>query len=124
MLKEVIPKCLKRCNKELQQLGHTLFCHEQFMKFVNLKTLSVTTVWWWLRLMGFKYREYKKCYYLGGHEKLENGGDLLAFIKRQFEYEHRMCRCVQVAEEEVIELKNLDEGPLTNNLSVAYKDEK
>jgi hypothetical protein len=68
LLEVVIPFCHEQCNEELTMLGNPSFNLEQFMKFVNLKTLTVVTTWRWLRLLGFTYCENKKCYYTDGHE--------------------------------------------------------
>jgi hypothetical protein len=35
----------------------------------GLKTISVSTVFWWMKCLGFKYAVGKKGYYFNGHEK-------------------------------------------------------
>jgi hypothetical protein len=53
LLEVIIPFCEDQCNHELTLLGIPPLNNEQFMEFINLKTLTVVTTWRWLRLLGF-----------------------------------------------------------------------
>jgi hypothetical protein len=72
LLTIVIPYCQTVCNKELEKHGLKALEPAQFMKFVRLKTLDVTTARRWLKQLGFTYSKNEKCYYINGHEKAEN----------------------------------------------------
>jgi hypothetical protein len=86
------------------------------MKFVNLKTLDVSTAWCWLHLLGFSYCENKKCYYTDGHERVDNVRYRLEFIKRYFIFEYRTYRWIQLCKEDVIRLELLEKYPLKTSL--------
>jgi hypothetical protein len=72
LLTIVIPYCQSICNKELEEHGLKALEPAEFMKFVVLKMLDVTTAWQWLKQLGFTYSKNEKCYYTDGHEKAEN----------------------------------------------------
>jgi hypothetical protein len=72
LLTIVIPYCQTVCNKELKEHGLKVLKRAEFMKFVRLKTLDVTTAWPWLKQLGFTYSKSKLCYYTNRHEKAEN----------------------------------------------------
>jgi hypothetical protein len=123
LLEVVIPFCEHQCNIELTRLGVAPFNNEQFMKFVNLKSLTVVTTWRWLRLLGFSYCENKKCYYTDGHERADNVRYRIQFIKKYFEYEFRTYRWIQISDEDAIRLESLKKNPLRKGLGLSYSDE-
>jgi hypothetical protein len=45
LLEVIIPFCEEQCNDELTLLGIPPLHNEQFMSFINLKTLTVVTTW-------------------------------------------------------------------------------
>ncbi len=124
LLEVVIPFCKEQCNDEFDLLGIPLFTTEQFMKFVNLKTLTVVTTWRWLRLLGFRYCENKKCYYTDGHERADNVRYRIQFIKKYFEYEFRTYRWLQLSDEDASRLESLEKNPLKKGLGLLYSDEE
>jgi hypothetical protein len=95
------------------------------MKFVNLKTLDVSTAWCWLRLLGFLSCENKKCYYTHGHEQAHNVRYRLKFIKRYFIFDYCTYQWIQLCEEDVIQLELLEKDPLKKGLGKSsYMDDE
>ena len=43
-----------------------------FLKLFHLKSISDSTIWRWMRKLGFQYSERKKNYYCDKHEESEN----------------------------------------------------
>eukprot|EP00978_Attheya_sp_CCMP212_P025185 scaffold80600_cov68-Attheya_sp.AAC.3 len=80
LFETIIPFCHVRCNMELEAFGVNQMDEAVFMKFVGLKTLCVTTIWRWICLLGFIYRQQQQCYYTDGHEKELNVRAQLTFI--------------------------------------------
>eukprot|EP00978_Attheya_sp_CCMP212_P032127 scaffold123909_cov56-Attheya_sp.AAC.1 len=117
LLEKVIPKCCERCNNELRAMGVQHMDEADFMKFVGLKTLCASTAWRWIRLLGFTYRERRKCYYTDGHEKAENVRARINFIVQYFGLEIRTYRFVQLTEEAALDLEQLEKNPLEQGLA-------
>jgi hypothetical protein len=117
LLEIIIPFCQERCNSELHAFGVPAMGHNEFMKFVGLKTLCAATAWRWLRLLGFEYKIRRKCYYTDGHEKEENVRYRLDFIAKYFNFELRTYRWVQLKEEDAIALEELDKKPHAKDLA-------
>jgi hypothetical protein len=44
---------------------------EEFLRSVQLTTLSPPTIWRWLKICGFNFMSRRKHYYVDGHEKPE-----------------------------------------------------
>ncbi len=110
------------CNIELQNMGLPELNLQQFMLLVGLKKVDVTTVWRWLRLLGFTYSTTTKSYYIDGHEKEENVRYRNEFIKRYFRLEFRTYRWVQLTEEEGQSLESLEKKPIPKGLGFNYID--
>ena len=77
-----------------------------FLNDHGLKSMSLTTTWRWMRLLGFQYDTRKKSFYVDGHER----GDVVAtrstFCKRYLtEFEPFCQRWVQLS---VTEAKSID----------------
>ncbi|KAI2505686.1 hypothetical protein MHU86_8745 [Fragilaria crotonensis] len=82
---------------------------DSFLKQHGLKTLSITTVWRWIRLLGFSYDARRKSFYVDGHER----DDVVAYrtiFCRQYltEYEPRCHRWVQLSLESAQTMKDID----------------
>ena len=107
VLNEIVPVCLIRCNDEFEKQGMPALTTEEFMSFVGLSTVSPSTAWRWLRLLGFRYENINKCFYTDKHEDAKNIADRIAFIERYFRLEMRAYRWVQLKESEAIRLENL-----------------
>jgi hypothetical protein len=124
LLTIVIPYCWTVCNEELEE--HRLLKAlepAEFIKFVRLKMLNVTTDWRWLKQLGFTYSKDEKCYYTGGHEKAENVRYRLKFIKRYFEHELRTFHWVQLSEGEAKALKVLEKNSLKEGLGHSFTND-
>jgi len=123
LLEEVIPHCRTICNQELEQHGFEPLAPAEFMKFIRLKTLDVSTAWRWLKQLGFTYSKNEKTYYTDGHEKAENVRYRLKFIKRYFEHELRCFRWVQLTEAQAEALEELEKNPLKKGFGHSYDDD-
>jgi hypothetical protein len=49
------------------EAGSPAIC--SFLKIHRLETMSLTTTWQWMRLLGFQYDTRKKSFYVDGHER-------------------------------------------------------
>jgi hypothetical protein len=123
LLTIVIPYCQTACNEELKEHGLKALEPAEFIKFVRLKLLDVTTAWRWLKQLGFTYSKNEKYYYTDGHEKAENVRCRLKFIKRYFEHELRTFRWVQLSEGEAKALEELEKYPLKEGLVHSFTNE-
>jgi hypothetical protein len=73
----VLPKLAKPRAQELKEQQEEFDKDEEFgvgdlLKENGLTKLYVSTVYRWMRKMGFKFMARKKCYYIDTHEKPEN----------------------------------------------------
>jgi hypothetical protein len=79
---------------------------EEFMKALNLTTVSSTTANRWLGRLNFTYDFVKKVYYNDKHESDENKDHRGKFATTYFGYELLSYRWVQVPEQDAIQLEN------------------
>jgi hypothetical protein len=119
----VIWYCQTICNEELEEHGLKALEPAEFMKFVGLKTLDVTTAWQWLKQLGFTYSKNEKSYYTDRHKKAENVRYQLKFIKQYFEHDLHTFRWVQLSEREAKALEVLEKNPLKEGLSRSFTND-
>ena len=85
---------------------------ESFDSFLNahrLESLSLTTIWRWMRLLGFQYDIRKKSFYVDGHERDEVVANRSAFCKRYLtDYEPYCNRWVRLSVDEAKTIKDLN----------------
>ena len=62
------------------------------LKFYGLKSLSVVTIYRWMRTLGLKYKMRTKNFYVDGHECEDNIRYRLKYVNRYFRDEFRMFR--------------------------------
>ena len=82
-----------------------------FLNAHRLASLSLTTAWRWMRLLGFHYDSRKKRFYLDGHECEDVVANCTLFCKQYLtEYEPCSRQWVQVSGDEAAAIKDLDAG--------------
>ena len=105
LIDTVVPHLKEKCNEELEAWGEDPLTTEEFLAMCKLKMLCVSTVWRWLRLLGFEYKANTKTYYTDGHERPDNVKYRMVFISRYRELEKRCYRWAQVPEDDAVELE-------------------
>jgi hypothetical protein len=98
-----LPALLEQIQAELDCAEYSMY---DLLQQHRLTTLSVPTIYRWMRLLGFKYEQRRKCYYVDGHEKPETKAYRKKFVRRYFEYERMMHRWIQM---ELIDKLKLEE---------------
>jgi hypothetical protein len=89
-----------------------------FLVAHGLESLSLTTAWRWMRLLGFQYDTRKKSFYVDGHKRedvVENRNKFCRHYLTEFEPYCR--RWIQLSKEEASAIKGLDV-----QLGYHYKD--
>ena len=82
---------------------------ETFLSAHRLQSMSLTTTWRWMRLLGFQYDTRKKSFYVDGHERDDVVASRSTFCKRYLtEYEPFCNRWVQLPLREAKTIKNLN----------------
>ena len=94
-----------------------------FLRLFKLKNISDSTVWRWMRDLGFSYDERRKTCFSDKDENKENVQYRQKFIKKYFEYEKRTYRWVQVPEEWAVAMENDEEETLAKNTFYEYESE-
>ena len=89
----------------------SMISYDDFLKLVDLKTISYSTVWRWLTNFGFKYDKNSKSYYTDGHERkdvIEDRNE--RFLGSYYAYELRCHRWIQMTSTLAIDIekKNKD----------------
>ena len=80
---------------------------------LNIENFGVSTAYWMLKYLGFKYRPRGKTYYNDRHESIENVRDRKRFVARYLEFELKSRVWVQMTEDEAIKLEQ-EQGLLPN----------
>jgi hypothetical protein len=83
--------------------------NDSFLQAHGLESVSFTTAWRWMRLLGFRYNARKKSFYVDGHEREDVVANRTRFCKKYLtELEPYCNRWVQVSLSEATTMKNLD----------------
>jgi len=70
---------------------------DHFYNCFNLRNLSFTTTWRWMRFLGFAYDRCKKSFYVDGHERSDVVNDRKSFCQMHLkEHEPRCLRWVHI----------------------------
>ena len=85
---------------------------KEVLKFYGLGNLCLTTVYRWMKILGMKYCERKKNYYVDGHERLDVVQSRWKFVKEYLSKEIYMSRWIQIAYEEASVLEKNKEVSL------------
>ena len=62
----------------------------------GLTSICPSTIYRWMNLLGFKYEQRRKCYYVYGHKKSATVEYCKAFVEYYLTYEHQMFHWIQV----------------------------
>ena len=84
----------------------------------GLTKLCPSTVYKWMKLLGFKYELQHKGYYVDGHEKPATVAYRKDFVSRYLTEEVQMFRWIQITKEESEKLE--DEGKIAKNTGYVY----
>jgi hypothetical protein len=80
-----------------------------FFKAHGLESMSLTTTWRWMQLLGFKYNTRKKSFYVDGHERDDVVATRSIFCKRYLtDYEPYCKRWVQLSVNDANSIKGID----------------
>jgi hypothetical protein len=80
-----------------------------FLNKHGLKSMSLSTTWRWMRLLGFRYDTRRKSFYVDGHERDDVVASRKEFCKRYLtEYEPHCKRWVQLSVVEANTIKDLN----------------
>ena len=66
------------------------------LRHYGLHSFSISTAWRWMKVLGMRYCEGKKNYYVDGHERDDVVLSRWMFIKGYFAKENRMHRWIQL----------------------------
>ena len=113
----IVPELIENEKKET---GESL-TKKEILKCYSLTTLSMDTVYSWMRSFGFKYSPSKKTYYVDGHEKPETVKYRKEYVSKYLEDELRCFRWVQLTIEEVEKIEKENEK-FDRNIGFKYKD--
>ena len=102
VLPQMIENEVKESNRELDQEN----AREKILKQYGLTKICLSTVYKWIKKLGFNYEPRKKGYYVDGHEKEETVSYRWRYIERYLQYEQRMFRWIQITEEEAKHLED------------------
>ena len=94
ILPEVYKTYLGDCDSDDDALSQ-----DDLLHLFGLKKICLTTVWKWMKYMGFSYNERIKSYFSDHHEDEGNKTCQKKFIKEYFEIEKRTYRWIQLTEE-------------------------
>jgi hypothetical protein len=82
-----------------------------FLRAHRLETMSFSTAWRWMRLLGFRYDARRKSFYVDGHERDDVVANRIRFCKNYLtELEPYCNRWIQVSISEAMTVKDLDIG--------------
>jgi hypothetical protein len=79
---------------------------QQLLQENQLTKVSMTTIFWWMRHLGFKYEVRQKCYNVDGHKKPKTKKYRKTIVSQYLENQLRMHRWIQLP---LTELNNLEE---------------
>ena len=106
----------------LQDCGldnHQLSYHE-FLKIFHLKSISDSTIWRWMKYLGFNYCDRKNNYFCDRHEHESNVLYRDEFIKKYFQYEKNTYRLVHLKEIDAIHMEKDNDNKLLENTFVEF----
>jgi len=86
----ILPEMIR---KEIESNNQPLEIN-QLLKQYNLTCICLSTVYKWLKRLGFSYEPRKKSYYVDGHKREATINYRWRFIERYLTYERRMFRWI------------------------------
>ena len=96
--------CLSTVHNDIISISN-----KKVLKFYALRELCKTTVYNWMNILGMKYCNRKKNYYVDVHERKDVINEIWKFVKKYSENEICMYWWVQIILKEAIRL-NIDSG--------------
>jgi len=121
MKQKILPKTyqtyLEDCGLDNQHLSYP-----DFLRCFHLKSISDSTIWRWMKYLGFNFCERRKNYYCDKHEDEMNVQYREKFIKEYFKYEQNKYRWVHLSEDEAIKLEEMKEDKLLENTFIEYEE--
>ena len=72
----------------------------ELLKKYNLTCISPSMIATWMEKLGFKYEQWKKGYYIDGHENPATVEYRKAFVQQYLTYESRVHHRIQITKEE------------------------
>jgi hypothetical protein len=94
---------------------------QSILKKYGLTCICLSTVYRWVKKLGFNYEPRKKSYYVDGHERESTINYRWRFIERYLGYEQRMFRWIQITEKEAIDLETT--GALPKQSGYRYESD-
>ncbi len=103
--------------------NNNLHIGEEEMKKIILQCYGLTklcpsTVYKWMKQLGFKYEPQRKGYYVDGHEKPARIAYRKDFVQRYLTEEVQMFRWIPITEEEAVRLEEM--GVIKPNAGYRY----
>lgn len=86
----ILPEIAKARKLELG-LEDIEYGSQQLLEELKIPKLSIPTIYWWMRRLGYRYEVRKKSYYVDNHEKPENKRYRKKFIREYLKLEVQMC---------------------------------
>ena len=108
LVEKGLPNILAQRQKELDDANFTT---SQLLEENGLTKITLTTIYRWMHILGFRYEERKKCYYVDNHESISNVTYRRGFLSRYFKHETRAHRWIQLQLEEALKLE--EEGKIS-----------
>ena len=99
---KALPNILQEQRKELDDEN---FSMKELLRENGLTKINLTTIYPWMRKLGFKYEEWKKCYYVDNHDSESNVKYRRSMLQRYFKYEVRAHRWIQLPLEDAQKLQ-------------------
>ena len=112
MDREANEKMQKNANKEwnVDEDEVQMITINGMLAHYKLTSLSRSTVWSWMKVLGMKYDDRNKNYYVDGHKRPDVVFSRWIFVKKYLRRELRMHRWIQVSKEQLSELDIKLEG--------------
>ena len=84
----ILPNCYNQLLEDTKDDASSMPSYDEMIYMLDLKTISLSTVWRWLLIMGFSYDKNKRFYYTDGHEREDvvagrNNRFLVAYFKSE-----------------------------------------
>ncbi len=113
---QIVPNMVKE-RRERNSTGSELLDEDEdetkaMLREYGLTQICISTVYRWLKKLGFSYEPWHKGYFVDGHEKEATVAYRYKFIHTYFQYELRTPRWIQIPEEEAKKMEENEEIPV------------
>ena len=86
---------------------------KEMLKSYGLTCVCPSTIYWWMKHLGFKYEAQKKGYYVDGHENPATVEYRWSFVQHYLNYEWRMFCWIQIPLSEAV--KQEEDGKVSKH---------